>query len=427
MKIRIRTLTPVWTGGVDGKCDKLRETSIIGSLRWWFEAVVRGFGCYACDSVDKKCEYANKEENICAVCKLFGTTGWSRRFRLEINQSFRAIYQGSLVISGKRRSWYYPSGLVSCDGEFNEIRGVLPVSTNSTREKSEKEINIDVDSIFKLLFTFVSKWGMVCGKTAIGYGVVEFEDENGKPIKVEEEDVEAFFNYLELKKNHGKNAENTYKLTKSNEMLFVKFRFDDKNIEKVIEKINKKENIKQFPKIIYKCNESTENIKSTEEFIRRLKDCYGFVPSSALIRKELRNRIRNKWSNNDKLRHFLMGNIQVNKNLQKEDPTRFSAIQISHIYWTGKNWELRILGWIPKDLFKRYGVERAGAMNFIKEVFNDAEFWNDSIGCIPVSNSSDKIIMEYPDANWNFIDFGQLSRIEDINKALTEMVKGDEK
>ena len=437
MKIRIRTLTPIWTGGVNGKCTKLRETSIIGSLRWWFEAIVRGFGGYACDSVGevtKKCELnveeykkgARPEELVCPVCYVFGTTGWSRRFRLEINQSFCAIYQDSLVVSGNRRSWYYPSGLVSCDGEFNEIREILPVSITSIHKESEKEV--DIDSIFKVLFTFVSKWGMICGKTAIGYGVVEFEDENGKPIKVEEEDVEAFFNYLELKKNHGENAENTPKL---NEMFFVKFKIKENCIEKIVERvdenIDEKNDVKQFPKTIYKCNRSTENIESAEEFISRLKDYYGFVPSSALIRKELRNRIRNKWSNKDKLRHFLMGNIQTARKLQKEDPTRFSAINVSHVYWNGKNWEFRIWGWIPTDLFKRYGVERPKAMNFIKEVFNDAEFWNNSIGCVPVSNSSNKIIIEYPDANWNFIDFGQLNSIEDIKKAFTEMVKGDEK
>ncbi len=243
MQIKIRTLTPIWTGDVNRECTKLRETSIIGSLRWWFEAIVRGFNGNACDSVNEKCEYNNKEEGICAVCKLFGTTGWAKRFKFYINQSFRAIYQGNLVISGNKGSWYYPSGLISCDGEFNEIREILPVSIKSTQEESKKEINVNIDSIFKVLFTFISKWGMICGKTAIGYGVVEFEDENCKPIKVEEEDVETFFNYLVLKKNHGKNAKNTPKLPKLNEMFFVKLRFDDENIEKVIEKMNEKKKI----------------------------------------------------------------------------------------------------------------------------------------------------------------------------------------
>jgi CRISPR type III-B/RAMP module RAMP protein Cmr1 len=42
MKIRLKTLTPLWTGGVEaGKVDRVHETGIIGSLRWWYEAIVR--------------------------------------------------------------------------------------------------------------------------------------------------------------------------------------------------------------------------------------------------------------------------------------------------------------------------------------------------------------------------------------------------
>ncbi|MGQ9484848.1 MAG: RAMP superfamily CRISPR-associated protein, partial [Desulfosoma sp.] len=35
MEIRLQTLTPLWTGGVDGTTDRLHETGLIGSLRWW--------------------------------------------------------------------------------------------------------------------------------------------------------------------------------------------------------------------------------------------------------------------------------------------------------------------------------------------------------------------------------------------------------
>ncbi|MCD6141803.1 type III-B CRISPR module RAMP protein Cmr1, partial [Candidatus Bipolaricaulota bacterium] len=44
MKVKIRTLTPLWTGGADGKVDRVHETGILGSLRWWYEAIVRGLG-----------------------------------------------------------------------------------------------------------------------------------------------------------------------------------------------------------------------------------------------------------------------------------------------------------------------------------------------------------------------------------------------
>lgn len=89
LTIKLKTLTPLWTGGVDQTCDRLHETGLIGSLRWWYEALVRGLGGYACDPTDKKSkckEYDPKigKRSICAACYLFGTTGWARLFRLQV-------------------------------------------------------------------------------------------------------------------------------------------------------------------------------------------------------------------------------------------------------------------------------------------------------------------------------------------------------
>lgn len=91
--VRIKTLTPIWTGGIDGKCDRLHETGIIGSLRWWYEALIRGLGGYACDPTDGGCRLDGIEktdedpkQKICPVCYLFGCTGWQRKFRFEIRK-----------------------------------------------------------------------------------------------------------------------------------------------------------------------------------------------------------------------------------------------------------------------------------------------------------------------------------------------------
>jgi len=54
--ITLRTLTPLWTGGVDGSMDRIHETGIIGSLRWRYEAIVQGLEGRACDP-------RRKEEN----------------------------------------------------------------------------------------------------------------------------------------------------------------------------------------------------------------------------------------------------------------------------------------------------------------------------------------------------------------------------
>lgn len=102
-EIKFKTLTPIWTGDADRKCTTIKDTSIIGSMRWWYEAIIRGMGGYACDPSNGGCEFDTKgyektlkdgksvEEaieiglkSVCPVCRLFGCTGWRRRFRIEV-------------------------------------------------------------------------------------------------------------------------------------------------------------------------------------------------------------------------------------------------------------------------------------------------------------------------------------------------------
>jgi CRISPR type III-B/RAMP module RAMP protein Cmr1 len=105
MEITFRTLTPIWTGGVEGNSNRPRESGIIGSLRWWYEVIVRGLGGAVGDPLaqrsseryefDLKAYGKAKRENktteealqeglktLGVVEYLFGTTGWARLFRL---------------------------------------------------------------------------------------------------------------------------------------------------------------------------------------------------------------------------------------------------------------------------------------------------------------------------------------------------------
>lgn len=86
-----KALTDVWTGSVtleekNGQIkektgpDHLITTGLLGSIRWWFEVLVRGLNGNACDPTDTKCE----DRNHCVVCELFGCTGWARKFRFEV-------------------------------------------------------------------------------------------------------------------------------------------------------------------------------------------------------------------------------------------------------------------------------------------------------------------------------------------------------
>jgi CRISPR-associated protein Cmr1 len=105
LTITLKTLTPLWTGGADGTSDRLHVTGIVGSLRWWYEAIVRGLGGYVSDPtaeetaarsefdtkayeearrVGKSDNEALREglKTVCPVSYLFGATGWARLFQL---------------------------------------------------------------------------------------------------------------------------------------------------------------------------------------------------------------------------------------------------------------------------------------------------------------------------------------------------------
>jgi CRISPR-associated protein Cmr1 len=92
--IKLKTLVPIWTGDINRSSDVLKETGLIGSIRWWYESLVRGMGGYACDPTDEdRCgfdgeAYARSGDpedglvDVCPACCLFGCTGWSSKFRL---------------------------------------------------------------------------------------------------------------------------------------------------------------------------------------------------------------------------------------------------------------------------------------------------------------------------------------------------------
>lgn len=81
-EIKLKTLTPIWTGDINRESPQIRETGIIGSLRWWYEAMIRALGGYACDPATGGCSKEG-EKKICPACELFGCTGWGKKFRLQ--------------------------------------------------------------------------------------------------------------------------------------------------------------------------------------------------------------------------------------------------------------------------------------------------------------------------------------------------------
>lgn len=185
MELEIKTLTPLWTGGMEtGKIDRIHETGIIGGLRWWYEAIVRGLGGKACDPTTHTCNLSGEnlskyqrairngksqdealdEADIWEVCKLFGATGWKRRFQLEVEDRTQLTWNPppdtlNIRPPDRNRGWYLPPGRM---GKLSlHFRG---------EEKTLK--------MLAALFLFLERWGSLGAKPQLGYGIFEILNRN---------------------------------------------------------------------------------------------------------------------------------------------------------------------------------------------------------------------------------------------------------
>ena len=191
MEVKIQTLTPLWTGGVDGSMDRIHETGIIGSLRWWYEAIVRGLGGCACDPSQNDCIFdAEKyrkstatderqrlrEAGLCDVCQVFGATGWRRRFRVVMVDKSKQIFQGNNMLvpsghvhntrDGKRAGGWYigPGRITQAD---SAIRGTIPKLTLFIPSFEQQIIPT---------LALIEHWGSLGAKNQLGYGIVGFHE-----------------------------------------------------------------------------------------------------------------------------------------------------------------------------------------------------------------------------------------------------------
>ncbi len=193
MKIELETVTPLWTGGVDSKkADRVHTTGIIGSLRWWYEAILRGISQNICDpSTGNSCQLnadifskrlsehgqakkAAEQAGLCPVCQVFGATGWARQFRLRVvdltskgpfntpvvttDDSTRNISRRNPKKRG-RPTYYYPEGRV---GSFQlEVIPLAPAFQ---------------PYIILGLFKLIETQGNLASKGQLGYGLVSINN-----------------------------------------------------------------------------------------------------------------------------------------------------------------------------------------------------------------------------------------------------------
>jgi CRISPR-associated protein Cmr1 len=189
MELEIRILTPLWTGGVDaGKVNRIHETGITGSLRWWPEVFVRGLGGQVNDPTqdersgfdqkkydrfDAKDERARlRDAGLCDVSQVFGATGWRRRFRLDIQDRTGPDHSVTATIQAQRSytvekgnthtpTWYFPNNL-----KDKPRAGNVTIQIQSLAQNFHPEVMAG-------LVQFVADWTAIGARTQMGFGLVE--------------------------------------------------------------------------------------------------------------------------------------------------------------------------------------------------------------------------------------------------------------
>ena len=102
---RLQALTDLWTGDANRRGERTVATGLLGSIRWWFEVLVRGLGGAGCDPSfedrrnhpessrcpDRAIQGPRGPGHHCVVCELFGCTGWGRKFRFDVRDRSGAV------------------------------------------------------------------------------------------------------------------------------------------------------------------------------------------------------------------------------------------------------------------------------------------------------------------------------------------------
>jgi len=179
--LKIKTLTPLWTGGSDGKMDRVHETGIIGSIRWWYEVIARGLGYYICDPTsDNRCKLSGKEKDrkeriskLCPACYLFGTTGWKRMFNLPVTIDGKQSVRGNEPFSQATTSkinWNWLSKIFEKNLDDRDFFGSLELRVLPRCDRHQ------IEEQLKAVLSIMSNFGSLGAKPQFGYGLFELAD-----------------------------------------------------------------------------------------------------------------------------------------------------------------------------------------------------------------------------------------------------------
>ncbi|MCK4258953.1 MAG: type III-B CRISPR module RAMP protein Cmr1 [Halanaerobiales bacterium] len=394
-KVQLKLKTPLWTGDRNRVCSELKETAILGSIRWWFRVIARQYGVQCCASESKfdsrryKEKIAEEQKNggnfylstsregfskrisaqlealncHCPECLIFGTTGRRKPFDLRVS--------GWEVVDLD-----YPDYL---NGENTSINFMVRKYLNGEKGLKgfwQKEDfltlnfidiqSMDADNYFKILMYIlfqISRLGSLGAKTQSGFGVFQIYydglmDEESKLLK---EGKELFHLVIEeakkIQKKEDKN-QNEEIYPELNDMYFYRAKLNKSNLETILKKVYSKKTRKQ----LY-CISQKKQYYHTGLLLRyylRQQFKYKGIGDQVVVKEDKKRLVK----------YLFGGNIG-------EDINFGSKIYISDIYQVGEHennnfpWEFKFWCWIPDDLnggapVKSFSTNSEAVINSIK-------------------------------------------------------------
>jgi len=382
MQITLRTLTPLWTGGADRNSERARETGLLGSLRWWYEGIIRGLGGRVCDATaddaSQRCIFEQKKDEtledaynrLCLACRLFGCTGWRRRFRLEVaglepQDLFFVASRGVYVAAG---NWLWRMFGGEELGGTRQGRGAAVRFTFGVQALWGEQATLRVvllgedaeDTLARVAFLLdtVARWGALGAKPQHGFGQVRIVD------GLDQDLVERGRSLVRTDAHRDQKA------------AFPNFF-----------------NLGHFFSHIYR-------VDSVEPYLAQVREIgtpprgfnyqQHFIPCAFDIRYKSRSRdfrsgagrdfgmrpwFREKWG--QKVTHWLFGRSDA----RRDEERSAGRIHVSHLYRMepGGPWHLKVWGHVPSNLKDSRGKtvsidEVAGQVKeFVEAMFPDSE------------------------------------------------------
>jgi CRISPR-associated protein Cmr1 len=344
--------TPFWTGDIDRDSSHLRMTGLLGSMRWWYAGLIRALGGKTCAGQPngEPCIYEHgKSEKICPVCRLFGSTGHARLFRLTGNTlqpqqlgftSSKDVYRANSfwlwqTYGGEASGGSKRRGRDGTDYQFgvNCLWGEglrLQISCND-------EIQEKIVPIIKYLLDFLSKYGGLGAKIQNGFGVFKLDHhtsdfeiihEGKKRLLIEAREAEN----LQFKPDDPKAL---------NIRNFFSFQFELEDFEK-------------FAKYLKAVGAVAPESFNPSAFDLRYK--YRLQRPGGL--RDLLKIKKGKGSASE-----MLGNSKA----RSDDERWASKIFISHPFREADDWHLRVYGYVPP--LSDYKLDYAEMTELIRDFY----------------------------------------------------------